>query len=153
MAVSQRTTIGDPPTVSSSAARSGVEYVGEDRGYGWVMFAGIMIMIAGTLNVIYGIAAIGNAHFYVANARYVFGDLNTWGWVVVIIGAVQCCAALGIWAKAGWARWLGVVVASLNALVQLMFLPSYPLLSLALFAMDLLIVFGLVAYGGRVQTA
>jgi hypothetical protein len=153
MAVGQRTSVGNPPTLSSSAARSDGAYLDEDRGYGWVMFAGIMIMIAGTLNVIYGIAAIANAHFYVANARYVFGDLNTWGWVVMLLGAVQVCAALGIWAKAGWARWLGVAVASVNAIAQLIFLPSYPFLSLALFAVDVVIVYGLVAYGGRTQTA
>ena len=153
MAVSQRTSVGDPPTVSSNAARSQDAYIEQDRGYGWVMFAGIMIMVAGTINVIYGIAAISNAHFYVANASYVFGDLNTWGWVVTIVGAVQFCAALGIWARAGWARWLGVAIASLNAVAQLLFLPSYPFLSLAVFAMDLLIVYGLVAYGGRLETA
>ncbi len=153
MATSQRTSVGEPPTVRSTAARSDGAYVEEDRGYGWVMFAGIMIMVAGTINFIYGIAAISNAHFYVANANYVFGDLNTWGWVVMLLGVVQFCAALGIWARAGWARWLGVAVASLNAVAQLIFLPSYPFLSLAVFTMDLLIIYGLVAYGGRPATA
>ena len=50
-----------------------------ERGQGWVTFAGIMLMIAGVLNVVYGISAISEAHFYVANTRYVIGELATWG--------------------------------------------------------------------------
>lgn len=152
-AVGDRTGVDGPPRARTAATGSGPGSIEEDRGYGWVMFAGIMIMVAGTINFIYGIAAISNARFYVANAQYVISDLNTWGWVLMIIGVVQFCAALGIWAKSGWARWLGVAIASLNAIVQLIFLPSYPLLSLAVFALDLLVIYGLVAYGGRIQSA
>ena len=126
---------------------------GEPRGYGWVMFAGIMLMLAGVLNFIYGIAAISNSHFYVANAHYVISDLNTWGWVVMILGVIQFCVAFGVWMQAEWARWTGVVIAGLNAIAQLIFLPSYPFLALTIFAVDLLVIYGLVAYGGRTKEA
>jgi hypothetical protein len=129
------------------------ESSGEPRGQGWVTFAGIMLMIAGVLNVIYGIAAIDNAHFYVANAHYVISELNTWGWVITAIGALQICAALGIWARQSWARWTGVFIAGLNAIIQLIFIAGYPLLSLAVFAVDLLIIYGLVSYGGKLEEA
>lgn len=132
---------------------AGNENLDEPRGYGWVIFAGVMLMIAGALNLIYGIAAVSNSHFYIANAHYVISELNTWGWVTIGLGALQLCVAFGIWMKAGWARWTGVVIASLNAITQLIFLPSYPLLSLAVFAIDLLIIYGLVSYGGRTQEA
>jgi hypothetical protein len=139
-----------------SATRTGGEATGyrgsgyeESHGEGWVMFAGIMIMIAGTLNFIYGIAAISNSHFYVANTHYVISDLKTWGWVVMLLGVLQFCVALGIWARAAWARWTGIVIAGLNAIAQLIFLPSYPLLSLAIFTLDVLVIYGLAAYGGR----
>jgi hypothetical protein len=141
---------------SSSGAQTGqwgeverMDEYGEPRGYGWVVFAGIMIMMAGVLNFIYGIAAISESHFYTANAHYVISDLNTWGWVLLGLGVLQFCVAFGIWMQAPWARWTGIVIASLNAIVQLIFLPSYPLLSLAIFAIDLLVIYGLAAYGGR----
>jgi hypothetical protein len=49
-----------------------------DRGYGWVMFAGVMLLVVGTVNLIEGISAISNSHFFVANTRYIAGTLNTW---------------------------------------------------------------------------
>jgi len=55
----------------------------EERGSGWVMFAGVLLVLIGTMNVIDGIAAISSSRFYVANAHYVFGDLKTWGWIAV----------------------------------------------------------------------
>jgi hypothetical protein len=58
-------------------------------------------------------------------------------------------AAFGIWASTAWARWLGVASAGINAVVQMLFIPAYPFLSLALFATDLLVIYGLIAYGGR----
>jgi hypothetical protein len=126
---------------------------GEPQGYGWVVFAAIMIMIAGTLNFIYGVAAISNSHFYGGNTHFVISDLNTWGWVVLLLGVVQFCASLGILVQAAWARWTGVAVASVNAIVQLVFLPAAPFLSLTVFALDVLVVYGLVAYGGRLERA
>jgi magnesium-transporting ATPase (P-type) len=121
----------------------------DSHGSGWITFAGIMMMVVGIMNVIGGIAAIDNANVYVNNAHYVFSDLNTWGWVILITGAAQILTALGIWARNQFARWLGVLFVSLNALGQLLFLPSFPLWSLALFAVDVLIIYGLVAYGDR----
>ena len=121
----------------------------ESRGGGWVAFAGIMLMIAGLMNSIGGIAAIDDANFFVANTHYVFGDLNTWGWIILVLGCVQVLSAFGIWARNGFARFVGVTCASTNALAQLLLLPAYPLWSLALFSLDILIVYGLVAYGGK----
>jgi hypothetical protein len=121
----------------------------ESHGEGWLMFAGIMLTIIGTLNVIGGIAAIDDANVYAGNAHYTFGDLNTWGWVILITGGVQVLAGFGIFARNQLARWLGIGFASLNAMGQLLFLPAFPLWSLALFAIDILIIYGLVAYGSR----
>jgi hypothetical protein len=125
----------------------------EERGQGWVMFAGVLLLTLGTLNVIDGIAAISNAHFYVANAHYVFGDLKTWGWVALCLGGLQLLVGLGVFAKNQLARWTGVVVLSLNALAQLLMMPAYPLWSLSIFAVDILAVYGLIAYGKRVTDA
>ena len=123
----------------------------DERGDGWLVFAGIMLMVIGVMNVIGGIAAIDNANFFVGDAEFVVSDLNTWGWVILLTGAVQLLAAVGIWARNQLARWLGVGFASLNMLAQLLMLPAYPLWSLAIYAVDLLIIYGLVVYGGRME--
>jgi hypothetical protein len=125
----------------------------EERGRGWVMFAGVLLLILGTLNVIDGIAAIGKARFYVGNAHYVFGDLRTWGWVALCIGVLLLLVGLGVFVKNQFARWTGVVVLSLNAIAQLLMMPAYPLWSLSIFAIDILAIYGLIAYGKRIAAA
>lgn len=120
-----------------------------DKGTGWLLFAGVMVMIAGFLNVIYGIAGIGNAHWLEANTSYVFSNLKTWGWIVLIVGLAQLVAAFSIWAGNEYGRWIGIVSAGVNSIVMLMFIPAYPFGALAVFAIDVLVIYGLVVYGGR----
>jgi hypothetical protein len=120
-----------------------------EKGDGWLVFAGVMLMILGVLNTVGGIGAIDNANFYVNNAQFVVSDLNTWGWVLLITGIVQFLAALGIMAKNQLARWLGVGFAGLNAIAQLIFIAAFPLWAVALFAVDILVIYGLIVYGGR----
>jgi hypothetical protein len=137
----------DAPT--QPARGGGADTGGYYEGEGWVSFAGIMIAIVGVLNFIYGIAAISNSHFYVREATYIISGLNTWGWVLMITGIIQFCAAIAIFGHVEWGRWIGILTASINAIIQLIFIPAYPFGSLALFALDILIIYGLVAYGGR----
>ncbi len=138
---------GRPTSVSPTPAVS--EDVDYERGYGWVLFAGMLLCLLGTLNIIEGIAAVSNSHFFVGNAHYVAGDLNAWGWTIMVVGVVQLLVGFGVFVKNQFARWLGVIAASLNAIAQLMFIPAYPFWSLALFTLDILVIFGLVAYGSR----
>ena len=122
----------------------------DDRGYGWIVFSGVLLLLLGTMNVIEGIAAIGNAHFFTANAHYVFGDLKTWGWIVLCLGVLQLAVGLGVYVKNQFARWAGVAVLGANALAQLLMIPAYPFWSLSLFTLDILAIYGLVAYGKRI---
>jgi hypothetical protein len=122
---------------------------GDDRGDSWVMFAGVMLALVGILNIVYGIAAIGDSTFFTANAKYVITDLNTWGWVVLVVGAIQFLAAFAIWSGAELGRWVGIISAACNAIVQMFFIPAFPLLSVTLFAVDVLVIYGLVTYGGH----
>src|SRR4051794_36316274 len=121
--------------------------VDERTGYGWVLFAGTMLLIVGTLNFIYGIAAISDSKFYVKDAQFVISNLNTWGWFLVVVGAVQAISALGIWAQAAGARWVGIISAGVNAIIQMLAISGYPFLALSLFAIDILIIYGLLAHG------
>lgn len=122
----------------------------EIEGKPWVVFAGIMILIVGVMNVIYGIAAIDQSTFFVQDAKYVvFNDLNTWGWILLVVGVIQLIAAFGIWSRRGWGRWIGIVSASGNAILQLLFISAFPLAALALFAVDVAVIYGLASWGYR----
>ena len=129
---------------------AGSGYV-DDRGFGWVVFAGVLLLMVGVMNTIEGIAAIGNAHFFVHNTNYVFGDLNTWGWIVLCLGVLQMLVGCGVFLQNQLARWTGVVVLSVGAIVQLLMIPAYPFWSLSIFALDVLAIFGLLTYGARIS--
>ncbi|HEY1357391.1 MAG TPA: hypothetical protein VGF21_03710 [Thermoleophilaceae bacterium] len=119
------------------------------KGGGWLLFAGMMVSIAGVLNCIWGIAAIDNAHFFLEDKRYIISDLNTWGWIILIIGIIQIIAAFSIWSGGEFGRWIGIIGAMLSAIGALLSLPGYPFWSLCIFALDILILYGLSAYGGH----
>jgi len=124
-------------------------YGGYEKGAGWLFFAGTMLGLAGLFNAIDGIVALSKSSFYVSGARYVFSDLRTWGWIVLIVGLVEILASFAILARAQWARWFGIVVASLGALAQFAFMQSYPWWSITVLTLCILTVYGLAAYGGR----
>src|SRR3954447_2805597 len=134
-------------TPTPRATRDRTTAVRPDAGGGWLTFAGILLIIVGVMNFIGGIAAIDDSNFFVGNAKFQFGDLNTWGWVILILGSVQVLTAFGLFARNTFARGVGVVFASLAAIAALLMLPAYPLWSLALFTMDILIVYAFVSYG------
>jgi len=144
------TTGSTPYTPPGGQGESGFYYDTDDtHGQGLVTFAGVMLTIAAVLNTLYGIAAIDKAGFYVNNARYVFGDLATWGWFVLALGIIQFFAALAIWQGTSWGRWFGVACASANAILQMLWIPAQPVLALTILTMDIIAIYGLLAYGGR----
>jgi len=136
---------GAHASARSSSSETDTSYV---EGSGWVLFSSIMLGLIGVLNVIYGLAAIDKSSFFVANTKYILSDLKTWGWVLLIIGVVQLFAAVSVWRGGSFGRWFGIAVASLNAIAALMSIPAYPFWSLAIFAIDVLIIYGLTTYGG-----
>ena len=123
----------------------------DERGSGWIVFAGTLMLLVATVNIIQGIAAIGDSSFYVHDTRYVIGSLNTWGWVMLCAGVVQGLVAWGVFVKNQFARWTGVVVLGANAIAQLLMMPAYPFWSLTIFTVDLLALYGLIAYGKRIS--
>ena len=118
----------------------------EIEGQGWVLYAGIMILIVGIMNVVYGIAAIDKSTFFIQDAKFIIAELNTWGWILLVVGAVQLVAAFGIWSRRGWGRWIGIISASGNAVIHLLFISAYPLASLAMIAIDIIVIYGLASY-------
>ena len=89
-------------------ARSGGGGYAAGRGLGLVIFAAVLLAVIGFFNLLDGIAAIANSHIFIGNAHYVVGDLRLWGWIVIILGAVQLLAAVGVWRVTSWpagSRW------------------------------------------------
>ena len=121
----------------------------EGRGYGLVLFAGVLLLVSGFWNLIYGIAGIAQSHVFVANAHYVFGDLRTWGWITLIFAILLLVAGGGVMAGNQLARWFAVAVLGLNLIEQMFSIPAYPFWSLTIIAMDVVALYGLCAYGSR----
>jgi hypothetical protein len=115
---------------------------------GWVTFAGVMLLIAGVLNVIYGIAAIGDSKFFIQDQKYILSNLNTWGWITLLLGALQLLAAFSLWAGQLYGRFVAILAASLSALAALLSIPAYPFWSLAIFAIDIIVIYQVAMYGG-----
>lgn len=113
----------------------------------WTEFAAVMIMLGGILNVIWGIIALTNSNYFQA-IGYVVTNLHTWGWIVLFVGILELVAAWSIWTGGEFGRWLGIIVAMLNAVSALVSIKAYPFWGLCLFAIDVMIIYALVTYGG-----
>ena len=124
------------------------------KGTGRAVFVAILLLIAGTLNIIYGFGAIGNATFFTANHSYVFANLHTWGWITVILGVIQLTAGFSLFAGNAYGRVIGIIGAALGALEALLAVGGkYPFWSLGVFALCLWILHGLVIYGEEEKAA
>jgi hypothetical protein len=119
-----------------------------DPGKGWVLFAGIMIGIVGLLNLVAGISAIDNAHLYTRHAELVLADLKTFGWILTVLGVLQLGASILIFRNSDLGRWAGIGFAGLNMITLFFFLPAYPFYAITLFFIDMIVIWGLIMYGG-----
>jgi hypothetical protein len=125
-------------------------YEPEARGEGWILFAGVMLMFAGLLNFIWGIAAIDDSSFFTDEGRYVlFDSLNTWGWFLLIVGVLQMIAAVSVWNRHTFGQLFGIACAFLNAMILLFTVNAFPFAAFMLFIIDVLVIYGLAVYGGR----
>lgn len=116
---------------------------GEPMLSGWWVFAGVLLLVAGILNIVYGIAAIGESTFFVENAAFIISGLETWGWIILILGALELVAAFSLFAGGEFGRWFGIFIAALNSIGALLSIPAYPFWSLAIFALTIIIMYKL----------
>lgn len=119
------------------------------RGVGRAVFVAILLMIAGTLNIIYGIGAISDAHFFTSTGtHYIFSDLNTWGWITLILGVVQLLGGASLMVGNEFGRLVGLIAASFGAIGALLAVSgAYPFWALGIFALCVICIHGLVVYG------
>jgi hypothetical protein len=137
----------------TSATARRAKGASQGEGYGMIIFAVVLLVTVGCFNLIDGIAAVANSHIFTAHATYVIGNLRAWGWIILILGALQILAAIGILAGNQLARWLAVALVGLNALGQMFFIPAYPFWSLMIIAVDVVALWGLCTYGSRENLA
>jgi hypothetical protein len=114
---------------------------------GWVAFAGVLMVIIGSLDFFEGLIAIIRDDYYVlSKGQLIVFDLTTWGWITLVWGVIVVLAGFGLLSRANWGRWLGIFAASLNFFVQLGFLGSaaYPLWALTTLALTLVVLYALI---------
>ena len=118
------------------------------RGAGRAVFAAVLLLIAGVLNIIYGIGSLDDANIFVNDKRYIFTNLNTLGWVLIVLGLIQLTGGFSLLAGNVYGRVIGVIGASLGAIGALLSIGgSYPWWSLGIFVLCVYVLHGLLVYG------
>ena len=118
------------------------------RGAGRVVFAAILLLVIGTLNVIYGIGAIDDANYFANDTRYILTNLNTMGWVLIILGVIQLTAGFSLMAGNAYGRVIGIIGGSLGAIGALLSMGNgHPWWNLAIFALCIWVVHGIIVFG------
>lgn len=118
------------------------------RGLGRVAFAGIVLLLVGTINIIYGIGALDNANIFAGDTRFILDNLNTLGWVLIILGVIQLTGGFSLMGGQAYGRVIGVVAGSLGAIGALLSIgEGYPWWSLGIFILCVYVVHGIVVYG------
>ena len=121
--------------------------MGAERGLGRAVFASVLLVIGGILNVVYGIAAIGNSSFFINNNHFILSNLKTWGWVTLLIGVMELFAGFSVVRGGAYGRWFAMLAAGLAAIAALLSIPAYPLWSIAIFALSIYIISGISQFG------
>jgi len=117
------------------------------RGTGRAVFAAMMLLLVGTINIIYGIGALDDANIFVNDQRYILTNLNTLGWVSIVLGVIQLTAGLSLMAGNTYGRIIGIAAGSLGAIEALLSIGgNNPWWSLAIFALCVYVVQGLIVY-------
>lgn len=129
------------------------EKIGSSWASGMVTFAAVMLMIIGTFHALDGLAALLEDQFFVVTPNYLYSvDVPTWGWIHLILGVVVVLAGVYLLRGSLWAVIVGVAVAALSAIANFLFIPYYPLSSLLIIAMNIVVIWALVTHGRSMAT-
>jgi hypothetical protein len=113
---------------------------------GWIVFAAIMLLTAGTFDLVWGLAAVFNDQVVTVGGRgVIILDFTVWGWVHIVTGAIMLLTCWGLFAMKGWARWTAVFMATLSAILQVGVLPAFPLWALLIITIDVIVIYQLTA--------
>jgi hypothetical protein len=118
------------------------------RGTGRVVFAATLLLIAGVLNIIYGIGALDDARIFVNDTRYIFTNLNTLGWVLILLGALQLGGGFSLMSGNTFGRVLAIIAAGLGAIGALLSIGgAYPWWNLGIFFLCIYVIHGILVFG------
>jgi len=122
---------------------------------GWVAFGGVMMVMLGFFQIIQAIVALVNDEYFLVTRTglVVSVDYTTWGWVHLAIGVIAGLAGAGLLVGNTLARIVGVVVAVVSALVNLVFIPAYPIWSIIIITLDLIVIFAIVVHGRELKAS
>jgi len=115
-------------------------------GRGWILFAGIMLVIVGTMNILDGVWAI-RAQDTALDTIFFKNNLDAWGWFWLIIGIVIFAAGIGVLGRSRWAVAVGIAVAAIGAVLNMFWIFQYPVETLVLVGLQVLVLYGLIMYG------
>ena len=120
---------------------------------GYVVFAGVMLIMLGGFQAIEGLVAIFRDDYYLVtrSGLLLTMDFTAWGWTHLILGAIAVVTGIGVLLGQTWARVTGIVIAVLSALSNLAFLPAYPIWATIIIALDVLAIYALAVHGREVQ--
>ena len=132
------------PTATPAATTSWRQ---EPSYSGWILFAGIVMITIGALDVMYGLAAIINDKvIHVGgNGGVVIADYTTWGWITLVVGSMVALTGAGLLVGWGWARWVGILLVGLNCLAMFGSISSFPLWSIMIIALSIVVMYQLCA--------
>ena len=137
--------------MSTTNSRSGA--LPSDPGYspgavGVTVFAGVLMVLSGSLQAVQGVVALANDTFYVVGEEYTFQfDVTSWGWIHLIMGVVVALAGVGLFQGAVWARTVAVIVASVSIIANFMWMPYYPFWSMTVIAFDIFVIWAATMHG------
>jgi hypothetical protein len=113
---------------------------------GWIVFAAIMLLLIGVLTAMQGLAALLDDAYYVVTERdLLIFDFTAWGWIMLVIGAGMALTGAGLYRGSSWARWTAIAVVALNLVAQVGFLSAFPVWTLLVVALDVVVIFALTA--------
>jgi hypothetical protein len=137
-----------------TANEASVSYDERTGWTGWIVFAGVMMIIAGGLNAFYGVvAAVNDDWVGWTNRQNAFLDVSQWGWVHIIVGLIVLLSGIGLFSGNILARTVAVIIASISLVANFFFIPVYPLWALTVIAIDALVIWALTAHGREMRAA
>jgi hypothetical protein len=113
---------------------------------GWTVFAGMVLVVVGSLDALWGLAGVLNDEVLVVGGHgAIVADITTWGWVHLILGSVMAVTGMALFTGSSTARWLAVVFVGVNAIAQIVWFPAAPLWTFLMIMLDVTILYQLTA--------